>query len=178
MAKVVDEYSTVFPQLERMGKEAAIPESHKAPMFLASVNPSSHLEVTVADLRRKDIADLPWDYVATKLIDEYNAKHVISGSKRATRFSRKSRKNKRSINNAGSMGRDSEPNEESDSGSDVESTVNALAMGLKNIKSGHASSSETLHCQFFEKLDIQRTGGSSILTIPITVWPPKFYLVC
>lgn len=70
MSKYVDEYSSLFSQLERMGKDSAIPESHKAPMLLASIDPSSPLEVTAAALRTKDASELTWDYVTVTLIDE------------------------------------------------------------------------------------------------------------
>lgn len=39
MPKYIHQYASVFNQLERMGKDAAIPESHKAPMLLASIDP-------------------------------------------------------------------------------------------------------------------------------------------
>jgi gag-polypeptide of LTR copia-type len=37
MATFLDEFGTLFSQLERMSKDAAIPESHKAPMLLATI---------------------------------------------------------------------------------------------------------------------------------------------
>ena len=43
-------------------------------MFLASMNPDYKLEPTAAVLRTKEVSDLTWDYVATSLIDEYNAR--------------------------------------------------------------------------------------------------------
>lgn len=33
MAQYMDEYKTVFWRLDRMGRDAAIPETHKAPML-------------------------------------------------------------------------------------------------------------------------------------------------
>ena len=67
-----------------MGKDSAIPESHKAPMLLASIYQTCTLESTAAALRTKDASELSWDYVATTLIDEYNAKSTtanLSGSR-------------------------------------------------------------------------------------------------
>lgn len=86
-----------FSHLERMGKESAMPESHKAPKLLASINPSSALEVTAAEWRTKDVIDLTWEYISTTLIDEYNDRHVSAGSKRANRPSRNNRKRKRNV---------------------------------------------------------------------------------
>ena len=74
MPSYIDQYTSLFTQLERMGKDAAIPESHKAPMLLASINPDSILEPTAAALRTKHLSELTWDYVATNLIHEYNAR--------------------------------------------------------------------------------------------------------
>ncbi len=82
MSSYVDTYASLFSQLERMGKDAAIPESHKAPMLLASIEPDSALESTAAALRTKDIEDLSWEYVARTLIDEYNARCTAEPDKR------------------------------------------------------------------------------------------------
>lgn len=43
MSKYVDEYSSLFSQLEIIGKEISIPEIHKSLMFLASIDPSPDL---------------------------------------------------------------------------------------------------------------------------------------
>ena len=79
MASYVDQYTSLFSQLERMGKDAAISESHKAPMLLASIDPNCFLESTAAALRTKESSELTWEYVATTLIDEYNALIWCSG---------------------------------------------------------------------------------------------------
>lgn len=62
-----------------MGKDATIPESHKAPMLHASIYPDSSLEPTAAAFRTKEVSELAWEYVATTLIDEYSVRHA-SGS--------------------------------------------------------------------------------------------------
>ena len=72
MTTYVDQYTSLFSQLERMGKDVAIPESRKAPMLLASIDPNSFLESTAAALR-KESSEPTWEYVATTLIDEYSA---------------------------------------------------------------------------------------------------------
>lgn len=79
MSEYVDHFTSLFSQLDRMGKDAAIPESHKAPMLLASIDPSCSLESTAAALRTKAISELTWDFVATTLIDEYNARQITGG---------------------------------------------------------------------------------------------------
>lgn len=76
MSTRVDRYTSLFAQLEQMGKDAAIPETHKAPMLLASIDTKCSLESTAATLRTKDATDLTWEYVATTLIDEYNARRT------------------------------------------------------------------------------------------------------
>ena len=80
MATFVDEFKSLFSQLERMGKDAAIPETHKAPMLLASIPVDSPLEVTAAALRTKDIedSDLGVRQDAT-LIDEVKARSMRTG---------------------------------------------------------------------------------------------------
>jgi gag-polypeptide of LTR copia-type len=78
MATFIDEFGSLFSQLERMGKDAAIPESHKAPMLLAAIPIDSPLEVTAAALRTKDVVDLTWEFVATTLIDENEARSMCT----------------------------------------------------------------------------------------------------
>lgn len=74
MSKYIDEYTALFSQLEFMGNKVAVPEVHKAPMLLASIDPKSAMEPIAAALRTKDADDLTWEYVATTLIDEYNSR--------------------------------------------------------------------------------------------------------
>ena len=74
ISKYIDEFTTLFSQLDFVGKKIGILEPHKAPMLLASIDPSSTMEPIAAALRTEDADDLIWDYVATTLIDEYNAK--------------------------------------------------------------------------------------------------------
>eukprot|EP00171_Calliarthron_tuberculosum_P019463 IDg19463t1 len=71
MPKFVDEFETLFAQLERMGEDTAVPESHKAPLLLASIGHESELESTVAALRLKDTASLTWEAVSADLIQEW-----------------------------------------------------------------------------------------------------------
>lgn len=51
MHDYIDQYMSLFLQLERMGKDAAILQTNKAPMLLASINPNCSLESTAAALR-------------------------------------------------------------------------------------------------------------------------------
>lgn len=70
MSSYVDYYASLFSQLKRMGSDAAILESHKASMLLASMDPSCCPESTTAALGAKEPKELTWDYVATMPIDE------------------------------------------------------------------------------------------------------------
>lgn len=58
MSAYIDHYSSLFNQLERMGKDAAIRESHKASMLLESIDPKCFLESTAAGLRNKEPSEL------------------------------------------------------------------------------------------------------------------------
>lgn len=57
MSGYIDRYTSLYPQFKRIGKNSAIPESHKAPILLASTDLTCSLRPTVAALRRKDISD-------------------------------------------------------------------------------------------------------------------------
>lgn len=59
-----------------MKKDAAILETHKAQMRLASINPNCFLEYTAAALRTKDTNELTWKCIATTLIADYDARHT------------------------------------------------------------------------------------------------------
>jgi hypothetical protein len=80
MGKFIDEYCMFFSQLGRMGKDAAIPETHKAPMLLAAIPIDSPLDVTAAALRTKDFAELTWEFVNTTLIDETESRSMHTRS--------------------------------------------------------------------------------------------------
>ena len=58
MSSHIDQYTSLFSQLVRMGKDSAIPESHKAPMLLASIEQTCTFESTAAALRTKDASGL------------------------------------------------------------------------------------------------------------------------
>lgn len=73
MSKYVDRFVTLFYQLDRMDKDAATPEFHQASMVFANTDPNRSLESTVAPFRTKGIFKVSRDYVATTLVEEYNA---------------------------------------------------------------------------------------------------------
>ena len=153
MATYVDQFTSLFSQLERMGEDAAIPESHKAPMLLASIDPSCALESTAAALRTKDIDDLKWDYVATTLIDEYNARQTSSSnSGKGNKNRNRKRRNRKSGGPTNNTQRD---NSDSDDDSDIESTVRVLAAALKSFKSDRSGTNGNeksgYHCDFCDK---------------------------
>lgn len=68
-----DQFSSLFSQLDGMGKDAALPEFYKAPPLMAFIDPNCSLESTAAALKTKEILELTWEYVAITLIGEYNA---------------------------------------------------------------------------------------------------------
>lgn len=78
MASYIDQFSSLLSQPERMGKDEAITETHKETMLLASVEPNSSLDPTAASLRIKGVKDLTWYYIATALINYYNALQLNS----------------------------------------------------------------------------------------------------
>lgn len=80
VSEYMDEYTTLLSKLDRNGRDATIPETHKPPMLLASINPLCSFEFTAATLRTKNISDLTWDSVAKTLIDEYNEKLPVVSS--------------------------------------------------------------------------------------------------
>lgn len=147
MSTFIDQYTTLFSQLERMGKDSAIPDTHKAPMLLASIDPTCSLESTAAALRTKDVTELTWDYVATTLIDEYNAKHS-NGSGLGIGNGIKNRRKKKKANIRISNSNGIKPSNDSDDSSDVDNTVRALTVAIKSMKGGK---NKNLRCTFCEK---------------------------
>ncbi len=96
MGKFVDEFESLFSQLERMGEDVKIPETHKGPLLLASIGHGTVLESTVAALRLKDTSDLKWPSITSDLIQEHMA--IRSSQMRG----RKSGKNSESVTQEGS----------------------------------------------------------------------------
>eukprot|EP00171_Calliarthron_tuberculosum_P022539 IDg22539t1 len=95
MARYIDEFETLFGQLERMGSEIAIPEKHKTPLLLASMGNESPLESSIAALRLKDTTDLTWEAVSADLIEEW--KRVYSNGEIPQQYKHSSKSNKRSF---------------------------------------------------------------------------------
>lgn len=118
-----------------MGKEAAIPDVGKVPMILVAFHPSSQLEVKEATLRTKYVSELIWEYVTTTFINEYNAKNVKAISKRTSRNSRRIHRNQRTFASANKHRDASAIDDGSGSKSDVESTVKAIEMDFRSLKS-------------------------------------------
>ena len=141
MSSYVDKYSSLFAQLESMGKDIAIPESHKAPMLLASIDPKCPLESTAAALRTKDASELTWEYVATTLIDEYNAREASSSGSKKLGKSRSKRNGKNNRSNSSKSNDLSHDGSDSDEDSGIHA-VKTLAMAL---------SSNTSYCTLCEK---------------------------
>lgn len=145
MSSYIDQFTSLFSQLERMGKDAAIPETHKAPMLLASIDPYCSLESTAAALRTKAVSELTWDYVATTLIDEYNAREMSKPNGSGSSSKSKKKKNKsKSSNMSSSM--ESGHDAHSDDDSDIDKTVQAFSAALKS--SMGSKSSDSTKCDF------------------------------
>ena len=79
MARYVDQFESLFSQLELMGKEHAVPESHKVGILLASMGTNSCLESSCAALRLQDCDSLSWESVTADLIQEFK-QHNSSSS--------------------------------------------------------------------------------------------------
>lgn len=71
MARYVDDFESLFAQLEKMGTNTALPEAFKAPLLLSSLGTNSPLESTIAALRLRDVEELSWEAVTADLIQEY-----------------------------------------------------------------------------------------------------------
>eukprot|EP00171_Calliarthron_tuberculosum_P005278 IDg5278t1 len=150
MASYVDKYASLFSQLGHMGKDAAIPDLHKAPMLLASINLDCVLESTAAALRTNYSAELTWDYVATTLIDEYNARQIpMTDSSRRTR-----NRNRRSSKN----------------------TARALAVALKGAQNDVPENRRSVQCYFCGKWATLKSDVTSTQITRTTVYlkrPPN-----
>lgn len=113
------------------GQRCCINRIHNAPLVLASIDPSCIFESTAAPLRTKRPNEHTWDYVATALLDEYNARIIlssrVSSSKNRVKIERKFK------------GRRSNPSEDlfdrKDSSdhddSDIDRTVKAFSGALR-----------------------------------------------
>ena len=71
MPKFIGEFETIFGQLERMGQNTKVRESHNAPLFLASLGTNSQLESIVAALHSRKVDSLTWKSVTADLIQEW-----------------------------------------------------------------------------------------------------------
>lgn len=149
MESYVDQFISLFALLECMGKDPAIPESPKAPMLLASIDPKCALESTAAALRTKKVNELTRDFVSTTLIDEYNAK-VASSSMDETQKASKFRGKKKKFGQLSKT--EISPIAQSISSGediDIEKTVRALSAALKSTTG--FSKSPNLLCDFCDK---------------------------
>ena len=153
MSTYIDQYTSLFSQLERMGKDVAIPEVQKAPMLLASIDPNCPLESTAAALRTKDVTELTWEFVATTLIDEYNARksHGLGFGKAGRSRSRHNHKTKPSSTPSQQGDSAKGVNDDSDDTSDTEGLVRAFAAAVRSTKRDHSKPSHNLHCDFCDK---------------------------
>ena len=130
-----------------MGKDSAIPYSHKAPMLPASIDQTCTLDSTATALRTKDAYELTWDYVATTLIGEYNAKSTTGNSFGSSNRRKKSRKG----NSGSKSDKPSSASEHLDSDSDTDYTIRAFAAALKSVKTDTVARERRHRCDFCGK---------------------------
>lgn len=154
MSIYVYKYASLFSQLEQMGNDAAIPETHKTPILLASLDQQCSLESTDASLRTKYISELTCFYVTTTLLDDYNAKQMTSSQ---SHLGSRNIKRPHSRHKGGSAGGNSEGSKlngetpRSNDTSDFVATVRALAAALKYIKSERSTKSGDHHCSLCDR---------------------------
>ena len=146
MSKYIDEYTALFSQLEFMGKSVAIPDAHKAPMLLASIDPTSEMESIAAALRTKDAEELTWEFVSTTLIDEFRARRRPFS--KSTMSGKRKKKNKDKRNVPYFNNHDDESS--SDEASSIQIATRALAAALGNMKAGNRNPSSEV-CDFCER---------------------------
>lgn len=84
ISSYIDEFEPVFAQLERMGDDTKIPESHKAPLLIASMGNNSVLESTIAAMRTKNSDQFNWQSVTADLIQEWNQWKMQNPYKKST----------------------------------------------------------------------------------------------
>ena len=96
MSKHCDDIASIIAQLDRMGKEVALPESHKGVLLLASIGNESDYESTAAALRTRTPDELTFEFVAATLIDEEASRRSAGSSKRHEKGTRAQDKKKHS----------------------------------------------------------------------------------
>lgn len=72
MTTYVDEFETLFGQLDWMGADTEIPKKHKAPLLLASMGNNSPVKNNASPLPAEDTFKLAWKDVTSDLIQEWN----------------------------------------------------------------------------------------------------------
>ena len=147
MSRYIDEYVTLFSQLEFMGKDIAVPEAHKAPMLLASIDPDSDMESIAAALRTKDAKELTWEYVTTTMIDEFNSKNKSEG--KAKKHGKKKFKHRVPRHQVASTVH--EDGSSSDGSVDVNKAARAFAAALNGNRSRSSSTRSDVICEFCNK---------------------------
>lgn len=151
MSTYIDQFTSLLSQLERMEKHAAIAESHKSPMVLASINPKCRLESTAAALQTKGIEELSWDFVATTLIVKDNAKESILFFSQNSFASGICRKNSKKGGERHHIGNNVGRNEEVESASDAGPTARVFSARNHSARSNQNTHNVPSHCEFCDK---------------------------
>lgn len=141
MASYVDQYASLFTEPERMGKDAAILETRKAPMYLASVDPSCFLEYTAAALQTKEPDERTCEYVFTTLTDEFISRRLLSEPPQTTKFKKGREDKPQSLGSNNYKQSAVNKSFASDNGGlDIGSTIRAFTAALKYSKSENSRS--------------------------------------
>lgn len=147
MDTYIDQYRYLLSQLERMGKDSAIPESHREAMLLASIGLNCALESIEAAHRTKEVSGLTWDYVASTIIDEYNPKPT-PGS--IPKFKNRHKKSCKSTSRSQPT-KDANAEDHLSSNSDTDATIRALTAALKSAWTDAGARGKKYTCELSGK---------------------------
>lgn len=85
IAEFIDEFESLFDQLDKMGKELSGPKLYKAPLMLNSHGTNSSLESYLKTLGLHDVDDLKWKSVAADLILEHERNKAAESNQKNER---------------------------------------------------------------------------------------------
>lgn len=149
MSSYVDQYTSIFAQLEHMGQDAAIPESHKAPILLAVVDANCAIESTAAALGPKKTVSAPGILSRQLFINEYNSKQFSvqpSGRTSRGKYARNNRRKRCGKKSSRPHNPSEMDNMASDDNSNKESPVRAVPAPLQTGKSDVSGARKSFHC--------------------------------
>ncbi len=143
-------------------------------MLLASIEPDSALESTAAALRKKHIEDFTWEYVATTLIDEYNARCTAAPDKKDAKRGRSRRKVKKKSNASDQRSSRADSKSDSEDYSDTQKTARVLAAALKLCALAKAMIRDATDAAAAGRNVTSKIIATLIQTIPIIGYQLRF----